>query len=73
MATPSGITLAPEGGAHQSVVEPLIGLGQPGLISFEPAYADELAVLLRWALAEIQEEAGKSVLLGRSTFSAQAT
>ncbi len=31
VATPSGITLAPEGGAHQSVVEPLIGLSQPGL------------------------------------------
>ena len=59
VATPSGITLAPEGGAHQSVVEPLIGLGQPGLTAFEPAYADELAVLLRWALEEIQREDGE--------------
>ena len=49
VATPSGITLAPEGGAHQSVVEPLIGIGQPGLSAFEPAFADELATILRWA------------------------
>ena len=31
VATPSGITLAPEGGAHQSIYTPLIGMGQPGL------------------------------------------
>ena len=67
VATPSGITLAPEGGAHQSVVEPLIGLAQPGLSGFEPAYADELAILLRWALAEIQNEDGESVYFRLST------
>ncbi len=67
VATPSGVTLAPEGGAHQSVVEPLIGLGQPGLAGFEPAYADELAVLLRWALAEIQRDDGESVYFRLST------
>src|SRR4029077_13057098 len=67
VATPSGITLAPEGGAHQSVGEPLTGLAQPGLTSFEPAYADELAILLRWALEEIQREAGGSVYLRLST------
>ncbi|HML10366.1 MAG TPA: transketolase [Stellaceae bacterium] len=67
VATPSGITLAPEGGAHQSVIEPLIGLAQPGLLSFEPAFADELAVLLRWAFAEIQEDQGESVYFRLST------
>jgi pyruvate dehydrogenase E1 component len=67
VATPSGVTLAPEGGAHQSVGEPLTGLSQPGLTSFEPAYADELAVLLRWALEEIQREAGESVYFRLST------
>ena len=67
VATPSGITLAPEGGAHQSVVEPLIGLGQPGLAGFEPAFADELAVLLRWAFAEIQRDGGESVYFRLST------
>ena len=67
VATPSGITLAPEGGAHQSVGEPLVGLAQPGLTSFEPAYADELAILLRWAFEEIQREAGESVYFRLST------
>jgi pyruvate dehydrogenase E1 component len=67
VATPSGITLAPEGGAHQSVGEPLVGLAQPGLTSFEPAYADELAILLRWAFEEIQRESGESVYFRLST------
>src|SRR6202043_3282009 len=67
VATPSGLTLAPEGGAHQSIGEPLTGLAQPGLTSFEPAFADELAVLLRWALAGIQEEHGESVYFRLST------
>ena len=49
VATPSGVSLAPEGAAHQSVVTPLIGMGQPGLTSFEPAYVDELAEILRWS------------------------
>jgi pyruvate dehydrogenase E1 component len=67
VATPSGITLAPEGGAHQSVGEPLTGLAQPGLTAFEPAYADELAVLLRWAFEEIQRDDGQSVYFRLST------
>src|SRR5665213_222612 len=67
VATPSGISLAPEGGAHQSVAEPLIGLTQPGLLAFEPAFADELAVLLRWAFGEIQRDGGESVYFRLST------
>jgi pyruvate dehydrogenase E1 component len=55
-ATPSGITLAPEGGAHQSIGTPLIGLAQDGLAAFEPAFVDELAVVLAWALAYIQQD-----------------
>ena len=50
VGTPSGITLAPEGGAHQSIGTPLIGMAQDGLASFEPAYVDELAVIMEWAL-----------------------
>ncbi|SFL03424.1 pyruvate dehydrogenase E1 component [Mesorhizobium albiziae] len=53
-ATPSGVTLAPEGGAHQSIATPLIGMAQDGLAAFEPAYVDELAIILRWAFAYIQ-------------------
>jgi pyruvate dehydrogenase E1 component len=58
-ATPSGITLAAEGGAHQSIGTPLVGLAQDGLASFEPAYVDELAIIMRWALAYIQQDAAK--------------
>jgi len=56
VATPSGITLAGEGGAHQSIAEPLIGLAQDGLASFEPAYVDELAVIMAWAFFLHPEE-----------------
>ena len=56
VATPSGITLAPEGGAHQSIATPLIGLAQDGLASFEPAYVDELAAILGWAFHYVQRD-----------------
>jgi len=59
VATPSGLTLAPEGGAHQSIAEPLIGLAQDGLAAFEPAFVDELAVILRFALDYIQRDGQK--------------
>ncbi len=58
-ATPSGITLAPEGGAHQSIATPLIGIAQDGLASFEPAFVDELAVTMRWAF-EYMQRSGKA-------------
>ena len=67
VATPSGITLAPEGGAHQSIGTPLIGLAQDGLAAFEPGFVDELAVLMRWGLAHLQAEDGGSVYLRLST------
>ncbi len=67
VATPSGISLAPEGGAHQSVATPLLGIGLPGLTCFEPAFADELAVILRWAFAHIQAEDGGAVYLRLTT------
>jgi pyruvate dehydrogenase E1 component len=56
VATPSGITLAPEGGAHQSISTPLIGMAQDGLASFEPAYVDELAIIMEWAFDYMQRE-----------------
>lgn len=67
VATPSGITLAPEGGAHQSISTPLIGLGQPGLASFEPAYVDELAAIMRWGFEYMQADDGGAVYLRLST------
>ncbi|MBX9773962.1 MAG: transketolase [Xanthobacteraceae bacterium] len=56
VATPSGITLAPEGGAHQSIAQPLIGMAQDGLAAFEPAFVDELAEMLRFAFDYIQRD-----------------
>jgi len=67
VGTPSGITLAPEGGAHQSVYTPLIGIGQPGLTMFEPAYVDELCEIVRWSFEHLQDEDGGSVYLRLST------
>jgi pyruvate dehydrogenase E1 component len=67
VATPSGISLAPEGGAHQSVAEPLIGMGQPGLTYFEPAYVDELQAAMEWGFALMQAKDGGSVYLRLST------
>ncbi|TAN13783.1 MAG: transketolase, partial [Rhizobiaceae bacterium] len=54
VGTPSGVTLAPEGGAHQSIATPLIGMAQDGLASFEPAFVDELTVVMRWAFEHMQ-------------------
>jgi pyruvate dehydrogenase E1 component len=67
VATPSGLTLGPEGGAHQSIDAPLIGIGQPGLTYFEPAFADELALLMRWSFEHLQAADGGSVYLRLTT------
>ncbi len=56
VATPSGLTLAPEGGAHQSIATPLIGIAQDGLASFEPAYVDELGAIMHWAFDYVQRD-----------------
>jgi pyruvate dehydrogenase E1 component len=71
VATPSGITLGPEGGAHQSINPPLIALGQPGLRHYEPAFADELALMMREAFRLIDDPAGESTYLRLSTRSIQ--
>jgi len=67
VGTPSGITLAGEGGAHQSINTPLIGMGQPGLESFEPAFADEVALMMGWAFRHMQADGGSSVYLRLTT------
>ena len=56
VGTPSGVTLAPEGGAHQSIGTPLTGMSQDGLAAFEPAFADELAVIMEWAFDYLQRD-----------------
>ncbi|MBV8511336.1 MAG: transketolase, partial [Xanthobacteraceae bacterium] len=74
VGTPSGLTLAPEGGAHQSIGTPLIGMAQDGLAAFEPAFVDELAVVLAWGFEHLQRvdvdengDVGGSVYLRLST------
>jgi pyruvate dehydrogenase E1 component len=67
VATPSGVTLGPEGGAHQSISSPLIGMGQPGLTAWEPAFADELTALMRHALEHMQTSDGESAYFRLST------
>ena len=67
VGTPSGLTLGPEGGAHQSINTPLIGMGQPSLAYFEPVWADEVALFMRWAFDYMQRPDGSSVYLRLST------
>lgn len=67
VATPSGVTLAPEGGAHQSIATPLIGMALPKLSSFEPAFVDELAAIMRWGFDHMQQPDGGSLYLRLST------
>ena len=67
VATPSGISLGPEGGAHQSINPPLIALGQPGLRHYEPAFADELAAMMEEAFRLIDAADGESTYLRLST------
>ncbi|MFI7487776.1 transketolase-like TK C-terminal-containing protein [Micromonospora echinaurantiaca] len=58
--TPSGITLAPEGGAHQSTITASVGLELPGVTFVEPAYAATLDWLLCDALGQIAGGASPS-------------
>ncbi|WP_339348280.1 transketolase [uncultured Sphingomonas sp.] len=67
VATPSGVTLGPEGGAHQSINPPLIAMGQPGLRHYEPAFVDELAVLMEEAFRLVQAPDGESVYFRLTT------
>jgi pyruvate dehydrogenase E1 component len=67
VSTPSGITLAPEGGQHQSIYTPLIGIGQDRLAFYEPAHVDELGVIMAWAFRHMQAPEGSSVWLRLST------
>lgn len=68
VGTPSGVTLSPEGGAHQSFITPLLGLGFPDFHYYEPSFAKELEILLCWGLEQLQDRAGgRSLYLRLST------
>ncbi|MFP3385021.1 transketolase [Tritonibacter sp. SIMBA_163] len=60
-ATPSGVSLSHEGGAHQSISTPLIGMAQDGLATFEPAFADELAAIMHWGFDYMQRDGSGAV------------
>ena len=66
-ATPSGVTLSPEGGAHQSVITPSIGVALPAIAYFEPAFAREVEWILLDGLAAIAAREGESLYLRLST------
>ncbi|QUQ66524.1 transketolase-like TK C-terminal-containing protein [Kutzneria sp. CA-103260] len=67
VGTPSGVTLAPEGGAHQSITTPSIGLEQPGCVTYEPAFAVDVEWTLLASLAKLGRPDGTSAYLRLST------
>jgi pyruvate dehydrogenase E1 component len=67
VGTPSGVSLAAEGGAHQSIKTPSIGLEQPGCVSFEPAFAVEVEWALMDCLSRLGRPEGTSSYLRLST------
>jgi pyruvate dehydrogenase E1 component len=67
VGTPAGVTLAAEGGAHQSTITPSIGLELPGMTYAEPCYAESLDWLLCDGLAALGRAGGESLYLRLST------
>jgi len=67
VGTPSGVSLAPEGGAHQSITTPSIGIEQPGCVSYEPAFAIDTEWCLLASLARLGRPGGSSAYLRLST------
>jgi len=67
IGTPSGVSLAAEGGAHQSIKTPSIGLEQPGCISYEPAFAIDVEWTLLASIARLGRPDGTSAYLRLST------
>jgi pyruvate dehydrogenase E1 component len=67
VGTPSGVTLGPEGGAHQSVVTPSVGLEQPGCIAWEPAFGQDLEWAFLHALSRLGRPGGSAAYFRLST------
>jgi pyruvate dehydrogenase E1 component len=67
VGTPSGVTLGPEGGAHQSVVTPAAVLGQPGVTYWEPAFGQDFEWCFLHAIAQLGREGGASAYFRLST------
>ncbi|MCT9868346.1 transketolase-like TK C-terminal-containing protein [Paenarthrobacter aurescens] len=67
IGTPSGVTLAPEGGAHQSLTTPSIGLEQPECTAWEPAFAQDLEWCMLEAMSRIGIPGGRSAYFRLTT------
>ncbi|MPY50728.1 transketolase-like TK C-terminal-containing protein [Streptomyces acidicola] len=67
VGTPSGVTLAPEGGAHQSITTPSIGLEQPSCVAWEPAFAQDLEWCFLHAMNQVGVPGGTSAYFRLST------
>ncbi|WP_433623607.1 transketolase-like TK C-terminal-containing protein [Nocardia sp. CA-120079] len=67
VGTPSGVTLAAEGGAHQSITTPSVGLEQPGCVSYEPAFAIDVEWTLLACIGLLGRPDGSSSYLRLST------
>src|SRR4051794_25225813 len=67
VGTPSGVTLAPEGGAHQSIITPSVGLEQPRCVAWEPAFGQDLEWTLLHALGRLGRPDGTSAYFRLST------
>jgi pyruvate dehydrogenase E1 component len=67
VGTPSGVTLAPEGGAHQSIGTPSVGLEQPRCTAWEPAFGQDLEWTLLHALSRLGRPDGQSAYFRLST------
>jgi pyruvate dehydrogenase E1 component len=67
VGTPSGVTLAPEGGAHQSITTPSVGLEQPGCVAWEPAFGQDLEWALLDALGRLGGPGGASAYFRLTT------
>jgi pyruvate dehydrogenase E1 component len=65
--TPSGITLAPEGGAHQSTVTPSLGIELPNLNAYEPCFAKEMEWMMVEALRQCCDEHGRATYFRLTT------
>ena len=67
VGTPSGVTLGPEGGAHQSIVTPSIGIEQPGCTAWEPAFGLDFEWTFLHALGRLGRSDGEASYFRLST------
>ena len=62
VGTPSGVTLGPEGGAHQSIVTASIGIDLPETSYYEPCFGIELEWIVLHALDQIRQRTESTYL-----------